>query len=587
MKKALLFILALGLLLTSCGEAAPGEPLGEEVITEPEVLQKFWEDYLDDAPFTLTSSFTSWHSPEEIEPLSLCNYLFLKMQRNDDLEGTNIQDVIDGKSPELIIKADKLLSYHERYFAEMYDYRKVESSGCFYDPNTDSVVMSVGYLIAQLPEVNYDQFEEYPHFALESLTLDHSEGTATAKVGIADYRLPSPDPENKIYDLLKFEMAEDGSFRLISSNIDFTPMKGSYMKGESQKLPYIDSLGSFTTTGPAGDILPLFAYDAKGLKFSSVNIKTGEFKDIDIIPLISDHSESSVILRNGHIMLIETSYNLLPDGNIDTKEPDVVLSELYLTGSERRMIELPENCAYISDISPDLNKMLYKEKMDGDFIVYDFTTKSSTPIVGTAPQIPDIKDENDIFNIEAFGHGRFSFDGSSVVLFKFGYEWGAGYAVYDIATGALMEHQVKTVWGGYPIMTPSGLYIGGIADEGNSSYAHGFLKFNEGEIQKLPSTPFPENFQYSYVPNGENRFIVMLMPVNEEEYRNVPASGLTEMAAVVFDSETLETRDTGARIKRAPYSQCSIFLLDDGSIYISDGNVSQENAYLIENPFLK
>ena len=587
MKKAFLLILTLGLILTSCGQSAPHAQKSEEIVSDTAVLEKFWEDYLDDAPFTIASSFTSWHSPEEIEPLSLCNYLFLKMQRNDDTEGTNIQDILEGKAQELVIKADKLISYHSRYFAEGFDYRKTESSGCFYDAETDSVIMSVGYLLAQLPEVKYDQFEEYPHFSLESLTLDKESKTASAKVGIADYRLPAPDNENKLYNTFTFEICDDDSFKLISSNIDFTPMKGSYMKGEKESLPYIDSLNKYTTTGPTGDILPLFTYDINGLKFSSVNLKNGDFKEISVIPLISEHSESSVILRNGHIMLIETGYNTDEEGNIITKTPDVTLSELYLDGSEKRIVDIPENCSYIADISSDLSKMLYKESMDKDFLIYDFDTKETTKILNTAPPIPQIQSEEDIFSIEAFGHGRFSPDGTAAVLFKFGYEWGAGYAVYDIATGALIEHPVRTAWGGYPIMTPSGLYIGGISDEGNSNYVHGFLKFRQGEIEKLPPTPLPENFRYAYVPNGENRFIVMLMPVNDEEYINVPSDGLTEMAVTVFDSETLTVKDTGARIRRAPYSQCNIFIMDNGDIYLSDENVSRENAWIIANPFLK
>ena len=584
MKKILLLILSLCLLLSSCGYS--GSSQSPKKMTDPEILSQFWEDYIDDCPFTISSSMASWDEPSQIEPLALCNYLFLKMQRNSDVEDTNFHDLVNNNTDEIWIKADKLQKYHQMYFVKDFDYRSINSAGCYYDEKNDSVVLSVAYLIAQLPAVKYDQFSEYPHFSLEKLEV-YPDKTVKATIGAMDFRLPAANEENKIYQYMYFEISDDNTCRHLSAQVDIKPLKGSYIKGEFEKLPFIDGLNKYTTVGPVGDIVPLFGYNSEGLAVLKGDIKKGTIENIGTLPLRASHSESNVILRNGHILLIETTYDLLDDSTINTKEPNVYLSEIFLDGSKPKEIEIPEKCSYIADVSKDLDKMLYKEKLDGDFCIYDFKEKKTTVIANTAPEIPKEDDPDGLFNIETFGHGQFTNDGKMIVLYKFGYEWGAGYTIYDISTGASIYHPVETVWGGFPIMTPNGLYIGGISNEGKDSYKHGFLRFNEGSIGELPATPFPENFRYSYVPNGESEYIPMLMPTNTEDYLNVSSFGLSEMALTVFDSNTLKVKDTGVRLNRPPFYPCIIFTLSDGSIYISDSEVSTENSFVVENPFLK
>lgn len=584
MKKTLLLLLSVCLILTSCGSLNKAD--GAEEIKDTEILSQFWEDYIDDCPFTISSAFISWDDPAQIEPLALCNYLFLKMQRNSDIEDTNFDELVNGNTNEVWIKADKLTKYHRMYFAKDFNYRTINSAGCYYDEKTDSVILSAAYLIAQLPAVKYNDFNEYPNFSLDKLEI-LPDNIVKATIGTVDFRLPEHTEQNKIYQYMYFEISDDKTCRHISSEVDIKPLKGSYIKGDFKKLPYTDGLTHYTTVGPVGNTVPLFGYDVNGLAVLKGDIEKGTIENVATIPLRSDHSESNVILRDGHILLIETTYDMLPDNTINAKEPNVYLSEIFLDGSKPKEIAIPEKCSYIADVSKDLGKMLYKEKLDGDFCIYDFNEKKTTVVADTAPDIPKENDPDGLFNIETFGHGQFTYDGKMVVLYKFGYEWGSGYSIYNISTGASTYHPVETVWGGFPIMTPNGLYIGGISSEQQDSYKHGFLRFNEGSVGDLPPVPFPENFKYSYVPNGESEYIPMLMPTNTEDYLSSPVSGLSEMALTVFDSNTLEIKDTGVRLNRPPFYPCIIFTLSDGSIYISDSEVSTENSFCVENPFLK
>lgn len=584
MKKFLLLLLSLCFILTACQSSGGGKAPKE--IKDPKILSQFWEDYIDDCPFTISSSFSSWDDPSEIEPLALCNYLFLKMQRNSDMEDTNFDELVNNNADVIWIKADKLSKYHRMYFTKDFNYRTINSAGCYYDEKSDSVVLSTAYLIAQLPAVTYDSFDEYPNFSLEKLEI-LPDNILKATVASVDFRLSSQKEKGKIYQYMYFELSEDETCRHISAQVDIKPLKGSFIKGNFKKLPFIKDLDKYTSIGPIGSIVPLFGYNNDGLTVLKADIEKGTIEQLSTIPLRSEHSESNIILRSGRVLLIETTYELADDKTINTQKPNVYLSEILLNDGSVREIEIPKDCSYIADISGDFGKMLYKERMDGDFCIYDFNEKKTTVIEDTAPILPKEDDPNGLFAIETFGHGQFTDDKKKLVLYKFGYEWGAGYTIYDILSKSSVYYPVKTIWGGFPIMTPYGLYIGEIDDGDENSYKHGFLSFKEGSLKELPTVNFPENFRYSYVPNGESRYIPMLMPINQEDYLSKNPSGLSEMALAVFDSQSLSIKDTGVRLNRPPFYPCIIYTLPDGNMYISDSEISTENAFLVENPFIK
>ena len=577
MNKKLCLIAALCLLtLFGCGksktskenEAAPKEV---KTIEDEASLTALWNDYITDCSFTVANGNAVWNDPKDSGAENICNYLFLKMQKNEDY--TDMSPIEDyEKSNEFWIKASKLNEYYKKYFEGEYDFKGLKSYSCYYDSEKDAVVFNP-LMLENIPQVGYNQPEEFPNNTLESITL-YDDNSVIAKVASQYWLTDTEGNQLKYYRYIRLQKREDNSYYFLSCKTELPLIAGGEIDGDFKPLPLIEGISSYINLGFSKDgKIILSNSDSRNINFALADINKGIIENEVSFPLKSKDSTYNIVRKDDTVAVIEREAD-----NFSGELISMGLYTVNLESKKRRYMDLPADCFYIHDISKDFSEIIYQKDIYSNFLIYNFKNKTTIEIQKTSPVLPENKDDpSAMMSAKTFGSAQFVNNDKQVFLTQYGYESTEGYMLYNKETKQDKFFPLASSWSGAVIVTDNGVYVGNIMDDDNSLY-HTFIKFDTQEQVDVPKLNYYDFVGNYYIHPG--RYIPLLIPTEEEDYEK----SMVECKIAVFDSENLTLKESGVTIKIPTSSNFTSFIGDnDGNIYLANSSINKDNACFIKN----
>lgn len=444
-----------------------GSKEGWETITDEAYLKEIWKDYLYLTTVTIFNPY-GFSSVEEISRRDLCNYFYYQMQRQGDTTDVQLLNIPDGM--QYGIPVEKLETYCIRYFGSSIDFAVSEGdyTAYYYDAQTglagtgDDTTLDGSLLEAESIWNNPDSWPGTGIVSCDRIPGGYLMANCVSSI------FASPDEYAQRKFL--FQEQEDGSLVFLSAQLIYPETNLVSLSGSYETLPYQPELksGVLCCAAEAGTFLTMQQdADHRSVVFSLCNYQTGETGKTVSVPLTeTSYYYIRALIRNDQLVL-------LADGKLSAW--DLSLNQTIAPTALPIAAELLSS----ADVSADLNRIAYVD--DAGIQIYDRTTDQTRLLKNTAPYL---NPENEVKN-EGYSSPQFVENDSKIFVPRFGYEWTAGYLLYDLATDEGTDYPYIGSYGRFRANTSNGCYLMFHSID-NETLPPTYLSFSDGSVREAP-----------------------------------------------------------------------------------------------------
>lgn len=393
--------------------------------SDSETLSYFWENYIDDTSFTIVNA-TGFEDASKIKSGNLCSYLYLKIQRDGADKG--IINADDYKNHEIMVPAELMKAYAKKYFNDI-DLVKIctenPKSGGRYFPGSDTFSFDNVYSPERLPEVAYNQIEEFPNYMLESVSF-YSDDTVVIRRRDESVFAIKPQEEFVYFDI-KLKKRGENDYYFLSAVQSYT--KTDYIKidGEYKAVDIPVDLSSEYIFKCENDSLYYSKNDGLKAEIFKFTFDSGSNEKIAEFAIDSGDTFFKFLKANGDFFAFTDNKAVY----LLNLRDSTVIKEEIINSSE----------TYIEDISLDFARVIVRTENEPLYIL-DIKTGGKTVLEATTTT----NSEKNIMAHTRYANGKFVLNDKKIIVGMYGYESGGGYSLISMDSG---KSKFFDVLGGY------------------------------------------------------------------------------------------------------------------------------------------
>ena len=482
----LVLILGLGCNNDLRENAQDAGPLGEQEqernqktgeITDPEELERLWQEYIFDT-ITTIGNIHEFNSASEIDPLYIAKYCYNKYIMEYGNESLDLADI---ESSGRLFPLDTAIDYAKRYFnLTSLDVTKIEDY--YYDPDKRS------FIFTSAERVRYSHTDRNPWGLYLDKISRNNDGSIT--VTLHNY-VSSSNNLIRYTNTYELKQREDGSLYFSKGKMEWINNNLVSLTGDLKQFDKIEgfdgNMQELSMIGEFGDsiILAFTPYDKK--RHASLILLNPRTMKVNKSVELEYNIEKTDVSIIGEKVIIRLKDRIMSVAKNFDEVKEIPLPAVIKKTIERKpnynQYGMPDVIFGGYHISSDLEKIVYSDE-EGVKLLNLGTGKEK--ILSETVTITD----SHLINKSYHSSPRFIANDKKVITTMTGYEAPMGYTVCDLEDGTSITYNISSQSSstGYIFYDTGILEVNSYAYNENkktSEYQTLFLDFETGDVREV------------------------------------------------------------------------------------------------------